>query len=72
MLLAFIFATAMGSLLVSFLILLLIVCVIAALVIWILSNIPGVPPWSRNVVLAIAGLVILIWVIQHFGGMVGL
>jgi hypothetical protein len=55
----------MISLLVAFLIMLLVVCVIAALVIWILGNIPGVPPWTRNVVLAIAGIVVLIWLLQH-------
>jgi hypothetical protein len=55
----------MISLLIAFLIMLLVVCVIAALVIWILGDIPGVPAWARQVVLAIAGIVILIWLLQH-------
>ena len=62
----------MLSLLVAFLIFLLIVCVIAAIVIWILSNIPGVPPFSRNIVLAIAGIIVLIWLLQHFGSYAGI
>lgn len=62
----------MLSLVVAFLIFLLIVAVIAALVIWILGNIPGVPPWSRNVVLAIAGIVVLIWIVEHFGRYAGI
>ena len=62
----------MLSLLVGFLIFLVIVCVIAALVIWILSNIPGVPPWARNVVLAVAGIAVLIWLLDHFGRYAGI
>jgi hypothetical protein len=54
----------MLSLLVAFLIFLLVVCVIAWLVTWILSNIPGAPPAAARV-WAIAGIVILIWVIQR-------
>lgn len=57
----------MVSLLVSALIMLLVVCVIAAIVCWILGNIPGVPPWATRVVWAIAGLVILIWILEHLG-----
>lgn len=57
----------MISLLVSALILLLVVCVIAAIVVWILGNIPGVPAWAPRVVWAIAGLIILIWIIEHLG-----
>ncbi len=62
----------MLTLLVSFLIFLLIVCVIAALVIWILGNIPGVPACGRNVVLAAAGVVVLIWIVEHFGRYAGI
>lgn len=58
--------------LVAFLIFLLIVCAIAALVSWILSNIPGIPAWSRNVVLAIAGILVLIYIVQHFGRYAGI
>jgi hypothetical protein len=62
----------MLSLLVSFLIFLLIVCVIAWIVAWILSNIPGAPPMASRVVWAVAGIIILIWVIAHFAPMAGL
>lgn len=55
----------MISLLVSFLILLLVVCVIAAIVVWIIGNIPGAPPFTRNVVYAIAGLIVLIWLLKN-------
>jgi hypothetical protein len=71
MLLLFAAAFGWAHLLVSFLILLLIVCIIAAVAVWILSNIPGVPPWSRNLVWAIAGIVILIWLINNLGAITG-
>jgi hypothetical protein len=57
----------MLSLLVAFLIFLLVVCVIAAIATWIISNIPGAPPWSSRLVWAVAGIIILIWVIGHLG-----
>ena len=57
------------SLVIAFLIFLLIVCIIAGLVAWILSNIPGVPPWAQRVVWAVAGIVILLWVLQHVGAL---
>lgn len=53
------------NLLVAFLIFLLIVCVIAALVAFVLSKIPGVPAWASNVVWAVDGLVVLIWILEH-------
>lgn len=53
------------ALVIAFLIFILIVCVLAALVAWILSNIPGVPAWAPKVVWAVAGIVVLIWVLQH-------
>jgi hypothetical protein len=57
----------MLSLLVAFLIFLIVVCVIAAIVVWIISNIPGVPPFAPRIVYAIAGVIILIWLLQHLG-----
>ena len=57
--------------LVAFLIFLVILVVVAAIVIFILSQLPGVPPWARNVVLAICGLILLVWLIQHYGAIVG-
>lgn len=55
----------MLTLLVSFLIFLVIVCIVAAVVVWILQNIPGVPPFAPRIVWAIAGIVILIWILQR-------
>jgi hypothetical protein len=55
----------MLSLLVSFLIFLVIVCIVAAIVVWILQNIPGVPPFAPRIVWAIAGIVILIWILHR-------
>ena len=57
----------MLSLLVTFLIVVLVVCVVAAIVVWILGNIPGVPGWAPRIVWAIAGLVLLIWILEHLG-----
>jgi len=54
-----------ASLLVSLLIFLLVVCVFAALVVWILGKIPGMPAWAGNVAWAVAGIVVLIWLIDH-------
>lgn len=66
-------AVALGwaHLLVSFLIMLLVVFVIGALVVYILSLIPGVPPWSRNVVIAVCALVVLIWLVDNIGALTG-
>lgn len=55
----------MLSLLVTALIFLLVVCLIAAIVAWILSNIPGLPAWSSRIVWAVAGIVVLIYVLDH-------
>jgi len=55
----------MLALLVAFLIMLLIVAVFAGVVVWILSNIPGVPPFAPRIVWAVAGIIVLIWLIQH-------
>jgi hypothetical protein len=52
-------------LVIAFLIVLLIVCVLAALVAWILTNIPGVPAWAPKVVWAVAGIIVLIWLLQN-------
>jgi len=57
----------MLSLLVAFLIFLVIVFVIAAVIAYILSNIPGVPPFAPRIVYAVAGIVVLIWLVQHLG-----
>ena len=57
----------MLSLLVAFLIFLVIVAVVAAIVSWILQNIPGIPPFAPRIVWAVAGIVVLIWILQHLG-----
>lgn len=62
----------MLSLLISFLIVLLVVCVIAWLVAWIISNIPGAPAGARNIVYAVAGIILLIWVLYHIGPALGI
>ena len=59
----------MLSLLVAFLIVVVVVCVFAAIVAWILGNIPGVPPWAPRVVWAIAGLIVLIWLLEHISAL---
>jgi hypothetical protein len=55
----------MLALLVPFLIMLIVVCGIAWLAAWIISNIPGAPGGAARIIWAIAGVVILIWVLQH-------
>lgn len=62
-------ASMWAHLLVAFLIFLIIVCVVAALAAFILSNIPGIPAWAPKVVWAIAGVVVLIWLLEHVTGL---
>jgi hypothetical protein len=54
-----------SGLLIHGLIMLLVLCVIAALAIWILGNIPGIPAWFAKVIWAIVGIIILIWVVAN-------
>ena len=53
---------------ISFLIFMLIVFVIAAVVVFILSNIPGAPAFASNVVWAIAGIILLVYLVEHLSG----
>jgi hypothetical protein len=55
-------------LLIAFLIFLVILVVVCAIVIFILSQLPGVPPWARNLVLAVGALVLLIWLVENAAG----
>lgn len=57
----------MLSLLVAFLIFALIAGIVAWLVVFILSSIPGFPVPPRFV-WAVYGIVLLIWVLEHLGG----
>lgn len=55
----------MISFLIALLICIVIVCVVAAIVAFILTQLPGVPPWAPRVVWAIAALCVLIWLLQN-------
>ena len=50
----------------SILITLLIVLVVAAIVWWIVSLLP-LPPPVKNIVLAILGIILLVWLLTHLG-----
>lgn len=54
------------AILISFLIFLVIVCVITALVVFILDKL-GVP--LGNYAWAVAGIIILIWILQHLSAL---
>jgi len=58
-------------LLVAFLIFFVILVVAAAIVIFILQQLAPQYPWSRNLVLAICGLILLIWLVAHYSDIVG-
>jgi len=60
----------MFSLLIAFLIFVVIVCVIAYIVVWILSNVPGIPAGFQRLVWAVAGIAILLWLLSHLTGYV--
>ena len=66
MLLALMLSTAgWTALLIHFLIFLVIVCAVAAIVAnWILPNIDGVPAFMPRIVWAIAGIIVLVWVLE--------
>lgn len=54
---------------VSLLIGLIIICVIAGIAYWILTQIPGIPPIVPKLVWIVVALIILIWLLQNFGSL---
>lgn len=57
----------MISLLISFIVLLL----AAGIVYWIITQIPGVPPFLPKLVWIVVALIVLLWLVQSFGGSLG-
>ena len=55
------------ELLVAFLIFLVVLVVITAIVVFILQKL-AVPPLFINIVYAVAGIILLIWILQHLAG----
>ena len=53
---------------IEFLITLLIFVIIVCFVIWLIGQIPGVPPWVRAAVIGICAIIFLIWILEHFAG----
>jgi len=58
-------------LLIAFLVFLLVLVVACAIVIFILQNLAPTLPWARNLVLAVGGLILLIWLIAHYAEIIG-
>lgn len=58
-------------LLIAFLIFLVVLVVAAAIVIFILQQVAPQWPYARNVVLAVCALILLIWLVGHYAGIVG-
>jgi hypothetical protein len=58
-------------LLVAFLIFLVVLVVVTAIVIFILQQLAPQWPWARNVCLAVAALILLIWLVSHYAEIVG-
>jgi hypothetical protein len=45
-----------------------IVLCIVGLILWGLSQIPGLPPMVKTVVYVIVGVILLVWLLQYVGG----
>jgi hypothetical protein len=54
---------------IELLIALLILCLIGGVVYWILSQIPGIPGFVPQLVWIVVALVILVWLLEHVGGL---
>jgi hypothetical protein len=54
---------------ISLLIGLIIICVIAGIAYWILTQIPGIPPIVPKLVWIAVAVIILIWLLQNLGSL---
>lgn len=45
-----------------------IVLCIVGLILWGISQVPGIPPIVRTVVFVIVGVILLLWCLQYVGG----
>lgn len=54
---------------ISLLIGLIVICLIAGIVYWILSQIPGIPPILPNLVWIVVALIVLVWLVQNGGSL---
>jgi hypothetical protein len=54
---------------ISLLIALIILCVIAGIVFWIVRQIPGIPAFIPNLVWVVVALILLVWLLENFGGL---
>jgi hypothetical protein len=54
---------------ISLLITLIIICVVAGIAYWILTQIPGIPPIVPNLVWVVVALIILVWLLQNLGSL---
>ena len=52
---------------VSLLISLIILCIVAGVAYWILTQIPGIPAIVPRLVWIVVALIILIWLLEHLG-----
>jgi DMSO/TMAO reductase YedYZ heme-binding membrane subunit len=53
---------------ISTLLYLFIVLCIVGLIVWGIGQIPGIPPIVKTVIYVIVGVVLLLWVLNNFGG----
>jgi hypothetical protein len=57
---------------ISLLIALIIICVIAGVAYWILTQIPGIPPIVPKLVWIVVALIILFWLLENFSSLASL
>lgn len=53
---------------ISTLIYLFIVLCIVGLIVWGIGQIPGIPPIVKTVIYVVVGVILLLWVLNSFGG----
>lgn len=54
---------------ISLLIALIILCVIAGVAYWILTQIPGIPAFVPRLVWIVVALIILVWLLENLGSL---
>ena len=56
---------------ISLLITLIIICIVAGIAYWILTQIPGIPAIVPRLVWVVVALIILVWLLENLGSLGG-